>query len=245
MEKSFANLAVNHGIRKGEAKDFIFNKMKDEDIKKMVGKLTETSLKGSEKESSFRQPPNNLTKKEKRRWKGQNEKIFMDMLRTTIRNHYTMNQMMDRKARNMISVNAILLSVMIGSLIGQFDFNTMHYFGLITFSLFSFTSIVLAILAMSPEDSHGELTGEDIINKQGNPLFFGNFKNLSSVEYENAMIEMMPDREFVFRAMIQDIFFLGQELEKKRFRLKTSLFLFIIGFALTLVLTFSINLIAT
>ena len=216
--------------------------MKEEDIKKMVGQFSAISEEESNKESLLPKQEKALTKKQKRRKQYQNDKIFMDMLRATSRNHYTMNQMMDRKARNMISVNAILLSVMIGSLIGQFAFDSLYYFGLITFSLFSVSSIVLAILAMSPEDSHGELTGEDILNKRGNPLFYGNFKKLSAVEYENAMIEHIHDREFVFRSMIQDIFFLGQVLEKKRFWLKTSLFLFIIGFALALIMTFSVDL---
>ncbi|RMG25861.1 MAG: DUF1422 family protein [Bacteroidetes bacterium] len=178
-----------------------------------------------------------LAKKLKNR-QDRDEKIFMDMLRTTSRNHYLMNQMMDRKSRNMISVNTVVLSLIIGGLVSAYAFERVHYYSLITFSVFSIISLVLAILAMSPEDTHGKLTKEDVRRKEGNPLFFGNFKNLSEIEYENAMVEMAHDRDFVYRSLIQDIYYLGQVLEKKRLQLKLSLYFFTIGLALTIVLAF-------
>lgn len=167
-----------------------------------------------------------------------NEKTFMDMLRTTSRNHYMMNQMMDRKSRNMISINTVMLSLIIGGLIGSFSFDSIHNWSLVIFSIFSIASIIFAVLAMSPEPSHGELTLEDVKKKEGNPLFFGNFKNLTEIQYENAMMEMVQDRDFVYRSMIQDIYHLGLVLEKKRFQLRTSQFLFTIGFVVMVILTF-------
>lgn len=177
-------------------------------------------------------------KKKIKKLRKRDDKAFMDMLRTTSRNHYQMNQMVDRKSRNMISVNTVMLTLVVGGLISSLSFEYVHHYSLLTFSAFSVASITFAMLAMSPERTHGTLTKEDVKKKKGNPLFFGNFKNLTEQEYENAMIEMVNDRDFVYRSMIQDIYYLGQVLEKKRFQLRMSQFLFTAGFVLMLTMTF-------
>ena len=181
-------------------------------------------------------------KKKFKQLQRRDDKAFMDMLRTTSRNHYQMNQMVDRKSRNMIAVNTVMMSLVVGGLISSFSFARIHYISLIILSIFSITSIILAMLAMSPEKTHGRLTREDVLKKEGNPLFFGNFKNLSEQEYENAMIEMVNDRDFVYRSMIQDIYHLGLVLEQKRFQLRLSQFIFTLGFGLTIILTFIFSL---
>lgn len=175
--------------------------------------------------------------------KKQDNKTFMDMLRTISRNHYLINQMVDRKARIMISVNTLIISLIIGGTFVSFLNQKNSYITLILLGVFCLGSILFSILAMSPETSHGELTENDIVEKRGNPLFFGNFQRISEQDYEDSMMKMVDDRDFVYRSMIQDIYYLGQVLNKKRNQLRISLFLFIAGLAVALAATFFLQLI--
>jgi hypothetical protein len=45
------------------------------------------------------------------------ERAFTSMLITTSRNHYIMNQMVDRKARILLSIDALIISLIIGKII--------------------------------------------------------------------------------------------------------------------------------
>ncbi|NND35231.1 MAG: hypothetical protein HKN76_21770, partial [Saprospiraceae bacterium] len=83
-------------------------------------------------------------KKKFKKLQKRDDKVFMDMLRTTSRNHYQMNQMVDRKSRNMIYLNTVMLSLIIGVLISSLSFNKVYDIPLIIFSAFSLASTILA-----------------------------------------------------------------------------------------------------
>ncbi|MEM1122309.1 MAG: Pycsar system effector family protein, partial [Bacteroidota bacterium] len=177
-------------------------------------------------------------KKKLRSLSSRDDKTFMDMLRVVSRNHYTLNQMVDRKARILLSANVLLLSLIIGRMLTNGDEDlAWRFYLLVTLSISCFLSIIFSMLAVLPERTHGNLDETGIRNKEGNPLFFGNFKKMSEKIYENVMLEMVNDRDFVYRSMIQDIYHLGQVLEQKSRYLRISLFIFILGLGLTAALT--------
>jgi hypothetical protein len=112
-------------------------------------------------------------------------RTIQTLFRNTSRNHYTLNQMVDRKANIMISINAIINSLLIGGILGPsatiLDISLIPAFILM---IASSISIFYAILAINPNKTHGEFTEDDIRNKQGNLLYFGNFHNMSYRDYE-------------------------------------------------------------
>ncbi len=177
-------------------------------------------------------------KKKFNKLKGRDDRAFLEMLKVTSRNHYTLNQMVDRKARIMLSVNALILSLIIGKVISNPVMNGWNFYLLLTLGVTGFISIIYSMLAIKPEKTHGGLDEQSIRGKKGNPLFFGNFKNMTEEVYEDAMMEMVNDRDFIYRSMIQDIYHLGQILEKKRQYLRSSLNIFIAGLCIALILTF-------
>ena len=181
-------------------------------------------------------------KKKLKKLQGRDDRAFMDMLRVTSRNHYTLNQMVDRKARIMLSINIIILSLIISRIVGIDDLYGWVFLLLITLGTACLGSIIYAMLAVLPERSHGELTEESIKEKKGNPLFFGNFKNMSEANYENTLMEMVNDRDFIYRSIIQDIYHLGQVLERKRVLLRGSLYIFICGLCIALLLSLLLRL---
>ena len=159
-------------------------------------------------------------RKQLKKLNARDAKAFMDMLRAVNRNHYILNQMVDHKARIMLSVNALILSLIIGKVIMGHELFDWKFFLLAFLGISCCISLLYSMMAIRPEKSHGNLDEEAIKKKQSNPLFFGNFKNMTEEVYENTMMQMVNDRDFIYWSMIQDIYHLGQILEDKRKNLR-------------------------
>lgn len=161
---------------------------------------------------------------------GKDIRGIQTMFRTTSRNHYTLNQMVDRKANIMITVNSIILSVAIG---GAFSRNELTEpaiaIPILILTIASVFSIFTAISAIRPNKTQGKFTVEDIRNKEGNLLFYGNFHNMPFRDYEWGMLEKLNDSNFLYSSMIKDLYFLGKTLHKKYRFIRTSLNVFLIG----------------
>lgn len=161
--------------------------------------------------------------------KGRDERGIQTLFRTTSRNHYTLNQMMDRKANIMISINAILLSLIISRTIGQIDTFCIHNSPILIMLLSSIGSMVFAVMAITPFQTQGTFTESEIREKMGNLLYYGNFHNMNFRDFEWGMLEMLSDGDYLYSTMIRDLYFLGQTLHKKSNRIRFSLRLFILG----------------
>lgn len=203
--------------------------VKIEKDKKDLGKTESSLLK---KELGISDDELKKLKKSLKSVKGRDERGIQTMFRTTSRNHYTMNQMVDRKANIMISINAILLSLIMSRIIGDIDTFCVHNSPILVLLIGSTVSIVFGILAITPSKTHGEFTEEEIRNKRGNLLYFGNFHNMNFRDYQWGMLQMLNDHNFLYSSMIQDLYFLGQTLNKKSRLIRASLSSFMIGVAL-------------
>ncbi|WP_027395090.1 Pycsar system effector family protein [Aquimarina latercula] len=176
--------------------------------------------------------------KEANRKQEVNTKEFTKMLTTTSRNHYTLNQMVDRKARILLSMNALILSLIIGKIIVNKDILDLKFILLSVSGIAVLISIIYAMLAMMPEKTNANLTVEKIKNVVGNPLYYGNFINMSAETYENTMMEMTDHNDFVHRSLLQDIYQLGMLLEKKRRYLRKALYVLLIGILVAFIMAF-------
>ena len=167
---------------------------------------------------------------------GRDDRGIQTMFRTTSRNHYTLNQMVDRKANIMISINAIILSLIIGRMVGQTEVICIHNSPVLLMLLFSLGSILYAVAAIRPVETHGSFTRDDVNNNKGNLLYFGNYHKMSFEEYEWGMLEMINNGDHLYTTMIRDIYYLGKTLDRKFRSIRKSLTLFMIGFALSVIL---------
>lgn len=168
--------------------------------------------------------------------KGRDVRGIQTLFRTTSRNHYTLNQMVDRKASIMITVNAIILSVVIGGLLRSSGDSLLGILPMIILSLASLFSIIFAILSITPNRTQGEFTVDDIRNKKGNLLYFGNFHNMEFRDYEWGMLQKLSDSNFLYSSMIRDLYYLGKTLQKKYTLIRISLQFFVIGLVSSFVL---------
>ncbi len=164
--------------------------------------------------------------------KGRDDRGIQTMFRSTSKNHYTLNRMVDGKASIMISVNAIILSLIIGGAFqsqgmeAEFSMDLLPNISMLITAIFS---IIFAVISILPDNTHGKFTKEEIMDKQGNLLFFGNFHNMKFTDYEWGILEMLSDQEYLYSTMIKDIYYLGKTLQKKYWAIRISLYIFIIG----------------
>ena len=163
------------------------------------------------------------------------ERGIETMFRVTLRNHITLSNIADTKANILLSVNAIIVSLVLSNLIPKLDnpSNAHLIYPTIIFVLFTIVVIILSVLATRPNVTSGKFTKEDVKNKKVNLLFFGNFHKMSLDDFEWAMGEMMQDRDYLYSSMKKDLYFLGKVLDKKYKILRLTYTVFIIGIVIS------------
>lgn len=162
-------------------------------------------------------------------------KGIQTMLRLTSENHLELSNMADGKASILISVNAIIISVILSVLIRRIEVDTHLTIPTILFLTSSLATIIVAILATRPKVSQGNFTREEILNKKINLLFFGNFHRTSLEEYKWAMNTMMRDPDYLYGSVIQDIYYLGVILGRKYRLVRLAYTIFMIGILVSVI----------
>jgi predicted metal-dependent HD superfamily phosphohydrolase len=157
------------------------------------------------------------------------------MLRLTSENHLELSNMADGKASILISVNAIIISVILSVLIRRIEVDTHLTIPTFIFLASSLATIIIAILATRPKVSEGHFSREDILNKSTNLLFFGNFYKSRLDEYQWAMNTMMRDPDYLYGSVIQDIHQLGVVLARKYKLIRLAYTVFMIGIFISVV----------
>jgi len=162
-------------------------------------------------------------------------KGMQTMLRLTSSNHIQLSDMADSKANILISVNAIIISLVVSILLRKLQTDPYLTIPTIIFLAVAVTTIVIAILATRPKITLGTFNEADILNKKTNLLFFGNFYKVDLATYERAMRSMMKDSDYLYSSIIKDIYYLGVVLGRKYRLLRLAYNIFMIGIIVSVV----------
>lgn len=159
------------------------------------------------------------------------------LFRVTLGNHTRLSGIADSKANILLSVNAIIISIALSSIIPKLDSPKNAHLVIPTFIMLisSVITIIFAILSTRPKVTTGVFTREDIEAKKINLLFFGNFYKMPLEEYDWAMNEMMKDRDYLYSTMIKDLYYLGLVLQRKYNLLRIAYNFFMIGIIITVI----------
>jgi hypothetical protein len=152
--------------------------------------------------------------------------------------------MADNKANILISVNAIIISVILSVLIRKIEVDKHLTIPTMIFLASSLATIVLAILSTRPKITSGNFTRDQVLNRQTNLLFFGNFHKVKLEEYKWGMSTMMRDPNYLYGSVVDDIYYLGQVLGRKYRLVRIAYNVFMIGIitsALAFILAIMIN----
>jgi len=219
---------AKHQFYAGYAKNH-WDKIKEENIQKTKELIGELAKKKDEKEKS--ESEKSLLNKKKLEKLESPERGVETMFRVTMNNHTKLSQIADTKANILLSVNAIIISVALSTIVPKLDSPKNAHLIIPTFLLitFSVASIIMAIMSTRPKVSSGTFTRKDIEERKINLLFFGNFHKVSLEEYTWAMKEMMKDRTYLYDSMVKDLYYLGIVLNRKYRLLRTTYTIFTIG----------------
>lgn len=184
-----------------------------------------------------------MAKKERLKAKYKNEspeRGIQTMYRVSMRNHLKLSDIADTKANILLSVNAIIISLVIANLVPKLDNPTNDYliYPTVIFIVFSIASMILSILATRPNVTSGQFTKEDVAQKKVNLLFFGNFHQMKLPDYEWAMRELIKDKFYVYNTLTKDLYFLGVVLHRKYKLLRWTYTIFMVGMILSVIAFF-------
>jgi predicted metal-dependent HD superfamily phosphohydrolase len=162
------------------------------------------------------------------------------MFRITARNQINLNSIADNKSNILISVNAIIISIIITMLAGNIGNMSGDIFPILVFLVICLITIIIAILSTRPNIVTRKFTDEDIKNKNVDLIFFGNFVKLEYDDYLRSLKEMMKDDDHLYSTMIKNQYSLGKILSKKFRLVKMAYNVFMIGIIIT-VIVFLLN----
>jgi predicted metal-dependent HD superfamily phosphohydrolase len=158
------------------------------------------------------------------------------MYRTTYNTHNNLSALADHKANLMLSINTIMISITLSTLVPQLGNSTQLILPTIVLLSVCLTAIVFATLSTRPKVTTGEVTLDDIRNKRSNLLFFGNFYNMKLDDFQWGMMEMIKDPDFQYSSMTRDLYFLGKVLAQKYRYLTFCYNVFMFGIILAVIL---------
>jgi predicted metal-dependent HD superfamily phosphohydrolase len=184
--------------------------------------------------------PDKKKKKKKRNSKNDLGRGVETMYRTTYRTHVNLSSIADNKANIMLSINAIIVSIVVSNLVPQLDEDTRLIFPTILLLAVCLAALVFAILSTRPKITEGKFTREDIKEKRSNLLFFGNFYNMELDDFHWGMMEMIKDSDFLYSSMTRDLYYLGVVLAKKYKFLRICYSIFMYGLIVA-VITFGLS----
>jgi predicted metal-dependent HD superfamily phosphohydrolase len=209
-----------------EVGEALFGELKEKHIKQL--KKHRLRLHPNELEQELLRKQLKKEEKEKKKSKrtdGRNDIELKDlplgrgvetMFRSTYRTHISLSSIADSKANLMLSINAIIISIIVSTLVPKFTTEGLKLI-IPTVVLLSvcLIAIIFATLSTRPKVTEGKFTREDIKQKRSNLMFFGNYYNMSLEDFHWGMIEMIRDSDFLYSSMTRDLYYLGKVLSVK------------------------------
>jgi hypothetical protein len=157
------------------------------------------------------------------------EKGVETMMTINARNHMALTSMADHKANIMITTNSIVLSLMVGLLLGKLSTYPFLIVPTLVLVATSLSSLVFAILSTRPRITSGVFDREELLKKKVNLLFFGSYHSSAFEDFEWGMKEMMVDRDYLYSSMFATIYGMGRVLGVKYRYLRLSYNTFMYG----------------
>lgn len=201
--------------------------VKDENLAKLIKRRKKKKAKENKER---------LKAKYKAQYKNESpERGIQTFYRVALRNHIKLSDIADTKANILLSVNAIIISVVLGNLISKLDTNPYLTYPTAVFTLFCVISMIMSIIATRPNVTSGEFTKEDVENKEVNLTFFGNFHKMGLKEFEWAINELLKDKNYVYTSLTKDLYYLGKVLERKYRILRITYTVFMTGIIISVI----------
>jgi len=154
--------------------------------------------------------------------------------RTTARRHMELSAMAHDKASLLISINAIVVSIVLSVLITKLDENKYLLLPTLLLVITCVSTIVLSVISTRPryikKDKHDKNSQEP----ESNILFFGDFAKLSLSDYKRKMKETYKNKNELYDSLSRDIYYQGIILVWKYKFINIAYTVFMYGFIITI-----------
>src|SRR5690554_2298316 len=127
--------------------------------------------------------PKTKSKKSKKNKVEKQSRGVETMFRVTLKNHTALSRIADNKANIMLSINAIIVSIILTSLLPKLDNNTYLIWPSILLLTVCIISIIFATISTIPKVTGGKTDRATVQAGKANLLFFGNFHNMKLEDY--------------------------------------------------------------
>jgi len=164
--------------------------------------------------------------------KNSTEKGVETMYRVALRNHNQLSKIADNKANILLSITAIMLSLVISNLATKIDSNPEFLIPTILIIVVNLITMLFSILATRPKVSSAPYSRDHFLSNKVNILFFGNFYKMSVEEFEWGMNHLQKDRDLLYNSLSKDLYYLGSVLAKKYKYLQIAYAVFMVGLSI-------------
>jgi len=150
------------------------------------------------------------------------------LFRLLSKNQYTLNTMIDTKSNILISINALILSLILGTVMSQLSSDPHLIYPIIMILFTNLASITFAIFATRPELVHGKSEAKNL-------MFYGNFQDMEEDEYVSKITNLMNEGDELYKTIAKDAYYLGKTIDRKFKLLRKSFNIFLIGIILSVI----------
>lgn len=137
------------------------------------------------------------------------------MFKTALRNHIDLSALADNKANMMLSVNALIITIVVPLAADRLREIPALVPTLTILLAACLSAMIFATLATRPIKMPGFTSIQMIQEKKSNLFFFGNFFKMDYEDYRKGVGLLLENPEFLEDAIQRDLFFLGKSLGRK------------------------------
>jgi hypothetical protein len=145
----------------------------------------------------------NIDKKKFAKVAPRSERGVETLFRLLSKNQYTLNTMIDTKSNILISINALILSLILGTVMSQLSSDPHLIYPVIMIFFTNLASIAYAIFATRPELVHGK-------RETRNLMFYGDFQDMEENEYVSNITKLMNEGDELYKTIAKDTYDLGK-----------------------------------
>ena len=164
------------------------------------------------------------------------DKKTLNHIRTTSRNNIERIKIADQKASVLMSLNAIMITILIPAIIANLDqvVEELYYIPLILIAVTCTTTLYLSAKALQPISLD---YGKTIYTNSTvpSPFFFGNFFKMNPQEFRAYYQSTVSSREGLAEFVLQDIFHVGRIVSRKYQIIRRAYMIFLNGLFVVIV----------
>ena len=152
--------------------------------------------------------------------------------RLASKNLYARLQIVDTKANILITANAIIISMVLGTLYTRLDEDAHLIFAVGGLVITNVLSIAFAIMATIPKpfNQHdASMDAEDLMTFEG-------FAQMNLEDYKSSVMTILEKGDTLYPSIITDIHNLGVTLSRKYYLIRTSYLIFLYGVIISVIL---------